>query len=242
MLYVLGLIAGFTLANQSPINAKLGSLLRSPFQSSLLSFTVGTIFLIICYVFSDQKMNPITNVAVSNPWWIWSGEFLGVIFLTSNILMFPKLGAIQTIILPIIGQVMMSLLIDTFGWFSIKPIPLTMSRLIGVCCLFIGIYIAVVLTNRSSLDNQLVHNQINSHINSWRVIVGAISALQQAINGRVGHLINSPIASAGMSFLIGTIFIFFIVLIKEHSILPPNIHILSKPKFWAHFLCFQQHF
>ncbi|MGX7051524.1 DMT family transporter [Leuconostoc palmae] len=222
MLYVLGLIAGFTLANQSPINAKLGSLLRSPFRSSLLSFTVGTIFLIICYVFSDQKMNPITNVAVSNPWWIWSGGFLGVIFLTSNILMFPKLGAIQTIILPIIGQVMMSLLIDTFGWFSIKPIPLTMSRLI-----------AVVLTNRSSLDNKLVHNQINSHINSWRVwgvIVGAISALQQAINGRVGHLINSPIASAGMSFLIGTIFIFFIVLIKEHSILPPNIHILSKPK------------
>lgn len=180
MLYILGLVAGFTLANQSPINAKLGSLLRSPFRSSLLSFIVGTLFLIICYMFSDQKMNSITNVAVSNPWWIWSGGFLGVIFLTSNILMFPKLGAIQTIILPIIGQVMMSLLIDTFGWFSIKPIPLTMSRVIGVCCLFIGIYIAVVLTNRSSLDNKLVHNQINSHINSWRVwgvIVGAISAL-----------------------------------------------------------------
>lgn len=44
MLYFIGLFAGFLLANQSPINAKLGFVLKSPLRSSLLSFTVGTFF------------------------------------------------------------------------------------------------------------------------------------------------------------------------------------------------------
>ena len=50
MLYFIGLAAGFLLANQSAINAKLGAAVRSPFRSSLISFSVGTIFLIAVFL------------------------------------------------------------------------------------------------------------------------------------------------------------------------------------------------
>lgn len=45
MLYIVGLLlGGVALANQSPINARLGAALKSPFRSSLVSFTVGFVF------------------------------------------------------------------------------------------------------------------------------------------------------------------------------------------------------
>lgn len=125
MLYFIGLAAGFLLANQSAINAKLGAAVRSPFRSSLISFTVGTIFLIAVFFGTSQHIVPIGTVLSHNPWWVWLGGILGVFFLTSNILMFPKLGAIQTIILPILGQVLMGEVIDIFGLFGAQQHPLT---------------------------------------------------------------------------------------------------------------------
>ena len=62
--------------------------------------------------------------------------------------MFPKIGAIQTIILPIVGQVLMGVIIDSFGLFGVRQVPISLIKISGVFILFIGIYIAVVLANR----------------------------------------------------------------------------------------------
>ena len=56
----------------------------------------------------------------TEPWWIWIGGALGVIYLTGNIVLFPKLGSVQTVIMPILGQIVMSMLIDNFGWFTLS--------------------------------------------------------------------------------------------------------------------------
>ena len=42
----------------------------------------------------------------SNPAWIWLGGVLRCIYLTSNVLLFPHFGAIQTVVLQILGQIL----------------------------------------------------------------------------------------------------------------------------------------
>lgn len=237
MLYIIGLIAGFILANQSPINAKLGATVKSPYISSLISFAIGTFFLIVVYLVSGQHIANLGNVANSNPWWIWIGGVLGVVYLTSNILMFPKLGAIQTIILPIVGQVLMGVIIDTFGLFGISQTPISWLKIVGVIILFIGIYIAVVLVNKSETKIERVsttENVSKTALNFWRVwgvIVGALSAIQQAINGHLGYLLGSAVASAVISFMIGTIIILVFVLIREKPFLKIRDN-LKQPPLW----------
>ena len=60
--------------------------------------------------------------AFGEPLWIWFGGLLGVVALTGNILLFPHLGAVQTVVLPIAGQIMMGVVIDHFGFFD-SPLP-----------------------------------------------------------------------------------------------------------------------
>lgn len=49
-------------------------------------------------------------------------------FLTSNVLLFPRLGAVQTVILPILGRILMGTLIDSFGWFHAMQLQMTLMR------------------------------------------------------------------------------------------------------------------
>ncbi|MDR3241234.1 MAG: DMT family transporter [Lactobacillaceae bacterium] len=240
MLYIIGLLAGFILANQSPINAKLGAIFKSPFRSSLISFLVGTVFLSLTYFISGQHANNLLTIAGQNPWWIWTGGIFGFFYLTSNILMFPKLGAIQTIILPILGQVLMGEAIDTFGLFGAERMPLGMMKIFGILALFVGIFVAVVLVNlrESKREEQIDEKgETSVELNLWRVwgvVAGALSAIQQAVNGHLGQALGSPVASSVVSFVVGTVVIFVVVLVRDKSFKPTGLSLKGQP--WWIFL------
>ena len=87
----------------------------SPFISAAISFLVGSVFLAIVSAVKSHQVFPTMTFIQSNPAWIWLGGVLGAVYLTSNVLLFPRLGAIQTVVLPILGQILMGTLIDTFG-------------------------------------------------------------------------------------------------------------------------------
>lgn len=49
---------------------------------------------------------------------MWIGGIMGVIFLTGNVIIFPKLGVVETIVIPILVQVVMALASDHFALFG----------------------------------------------------------------------------------------------------------------------------
>ena len=141
------LVGGFLLANQNPINADLRKIVGSPFLASGISNFVGSIFLGIITLVNSQTLFPSFQFVGSHPAWIWIGGVLGGIFLTSNVLLFPRLGAVQTVILPILGQILMGTLIDSFGWFHAMQLPMTLMRFLGIIITLAGVIVAVVLPN-----------------------------------------------------------------------------------------------
>ncbi|GAK30941.1 putative transporter [Weissella oryzae SG25] len=212
------MIAGFLLANQSPINADLRGIVHSPFIAAAISFIVGTVFLAVIAWIQTGQLLPSWTVLAKLPWWLWLGGVLGLIYLTSNILLFSKIGAIQTVILPMLGQIVMGIFIDTFGWFNSPVLALSFWRLAGIVTLFLGVIIAVVVPN---LGNRVV--VLNDEAKDvkiwlwqvWAVIIGGFGAIQQAINGHLGVVLASPVQATLISFGLGSILIVILAYLVE---------------------------
>ncbi|MDR2661221.1 MAG: DMT family transporter [Lactobacillaceae bacterium] len=242
MFFVIGVIAGFILALQNPINSKLGSTINSPFKASILSFTVGTITLFVVSILSGGNLISNINKALSynQPWWIWVGGIFGAFYLTSNVLLFSKIGAVQTVILPTLGMILMSTIIETFGLFYVNKIPLTVSRIVGLIVLLFGIYVAVVVANRSSktIANELLLKEKEGEIqftfwHIWGIAAGMFASIQQALNGHLGIQLGNAIQSSLISFILGTIAIILFTFIKEKNIFPEKENIVKIP-WWGY--------
>ncbi|MDR3190140.1 MAG: DMT family transporter [Lactobacillaceae bacterium] len=244
MLFILmgvALLAGFMLANQNPINADLKTVVGSPFGAATISFAVGTLFLGVLALTTEHALLPSGAFISSHPAWIWLGGLLGGVYLTSNVLLFPRLGAIQTVILPIMGQIIMGTLIDTFGWFEAASIPLSLARVLGLVILIAGVVIAIVLPTlfnheARSLEKTLTQVYAPTGLLGWRIwaiIAGMLSAMQQAINGHMGTLLHAPVQGSFLSFFIGFILILILTLVIDKRF--PSLEQLKVTKVWNWF-------
>lgn len=219
---LLGVGIGFALPLQTAINAQLRAVLSSPFRASLVSFLVGTAALWIILALNEGGIGLPDGFLQSEPWWIWLGGVFGVLFLTGNILMFPKLGGMQTVVMPILGQIIASNAIDAAGWFGVSRHPISVQRLLGIVLAFIGVALAVVIPDiRASRSRRMLNQSPDGAARSrwmWQilgVLLGMLGASQTAINGRLGSELGSALHASFISFLIGTLLLVLIVIIQE---------------------------
>ncbi|KKO86026.1 membrane protein [Corynebacterium ulcerans] len=200
MLWILlGVAAGAVIPIQTVVNTRLSASTGTPFSSSMISFCVGTLTLAVALIAATGQL-PDISAAYHAPAWIWFGGLLGVIALTANIFMFPRLGAVQTVVLPISGQIFMGLAIDHWGLFDAPQNSINPLRVAGALLVFAGV-LATVGKPKSS------KTQSGSFIHwIWRlagVSFGMLTAMQSAINGRLGAVLHSAATAALVSFSVG---------------------------------------
>lgn len=218
---LVGLFIGVWQPIQTSINSRLKLSIGSPYLASLFSFGTGTILLAVINisVYHTFVLFPL-ELFSSQPIWFWIGGAFGVVYLTSNILLFPNLGSVQTAIMPILGQILMGLLIDNYALFSSIKKPLTFIRFLGALLVLIGVIGAVAL---NTILSERKLQQVKSSVKGllfWRligIIAGMFSAAQTAINGYVGTVVNSSLKSAFLSFFVGTITLLIVVMIIRPS-------------------------
>lgn len=137
---LLAISIGGVFAVQTAINSQLRKFVISPFLASMISFIVGVIFLIVTIAVSGAPLSISVELFLSQPVYIWLGGICGALALTTNILLFPKLGSVQTSIMPILGMTLMSMLIDHYGWFNSTYYSFGLNRIIGVLLILIGVF------------------------------------------------------------------------------------------------------
>ena len=154
-------------------------------------------------------------------WWAYLGGALGIYVVLSAILVFPRIGGVQTVAIPIFGQMLMSLLIDYFGWFAMDKRPLSLINILGLIILVIGIVFTVILPDyheKKHLATAEKHMKKSGKL-FWQILAllsGFCLAIQPAVNGHLGIGISSGIQAALISFLIGTILLIAInVILKQ---------------------------
>lgn len=197
---LLGIIAGLVLPVQTLVNTRLRASTGTPFSSSLISFAVGTMTLLVIATAVTGGEFGISR-AFGEPLWIWFGGLLGVVALTGNILLFPHLGAVQTVVLPIAGQIMMGLVIDHCGLFDSPTSPLSLVRALGALVVLGGV-ISIVASPGAPTKQE----DSAMALWFWRLagfVFGCFTASQSAINGHLGQITGSPVSAALVSFSIG---------------------------------------
>ncbi|SFE30830.1 DMT family transporter [Thermophagus xiamenensis] len=137
---IIALLVGGFLSIQGSINAQLSSFLRHPLQASLTNFVVGTIVLIMLNVILRTTM-PTVNELRMVPWHLFLGGVIGAMFVTSVVLLIPKIGVTTMLAASIAGQLIVATVIDHFGYFNVAIHPVSLSRIAGIIMLIIGIFL-----------------------------------------------------------------------------------------------------
>jgi transporter family-2 protein len=125
---------GLAVAIQPSINARLAQKVGS-YESSLISFAVGTVAMLVMVMIAGR--GNLRNVADAS-WWELTGGLLGAYFVTMTIIVVPRLGSLAVMALIIAGQLTTAALLDQYGLFSLRQIPLTPVRGVGILLLCIG--------------------------------------------------------------------------------------------------------
>lgn len=213
------ILGGALLPIQTTFNSRLRESVGSPFLSSLASFAGGTLFLLVLSTVLEGSFWFSPADVTGQPTWIWAGGLLGVIGLTTNIFIFPKLGGVQSVILPITGQILMGLIIDQFGLFHAPQTSLTAPWLVGAALVLAGVLAAVLLGRRDKAPAGSAQRQGVSAPGSllgWQglaIFTGFLMALQSPINAHLGTLIGSGMKAALVSFAVGTLALLFLALV-----------------------------
>ena len=217
ILYLLtGLLIGMGLSVQTSINGRLRKSVKSPFLTSLFSFLISTIFIFVLAFIQIDSLWLSGDFITSQPVWIWLGGLFGCIFLTGNILLFPKLGAVQTVIFPVLGQITAGLLIDEFGIFHAPISQMGLHKAIGTLMVLAGMTGVVLFSHKMAPTERKDIKQNSQWF--WRLLgicTGACSTLQITINGQLGLVLHSPIHAALISFIVGSLSLFLMVCIQR---------------------------
>ena len=236
---VLNALAGALIPVQTAINSRLSGRLGAILPASLVSFAVGSAGLGLAVLATGTSV-PWAETARTQPWWIWVGGACGLVFLTLNIVLLPRIGAAATVVLPLVGQVLAGLVIDLFGAFDTDVRPLTVVRAIGGVLVIVGAALVNLVGRRvvpapdaesggtdlagtdvpdaelpdagppasdpAASTATITPTHSRPHLVLWvvGVLAGSLGAVQTAVNGRLTEVMGSGLASALVSFLVGT--------------------------------------
>ena len=211
---------------QTAANSRLRMSVGSPLVASLVSFSVGTLYLIAATLIQKGSLGIPTEVFGNLPWWAWLGGVCGLCGLTVNILIFPKLGSVQTALMPMLGQIGMGMLIDSFGWFRSTEYPFTWLRLAALTMILAGVCMVVMKKGEKSASGNLLLWQLVG------VSGGAIFAMQPPMNSLLSAELSSAVHAAFFSFLSATVVLFVIVLLRSDRQQLPQIFSSDRP-WWS---------
>ena len=76
--------------------------------------------------------------AARQPAWLWTGGALSAFIVLAITVGPPRIGVTATVGTVIAGNLVMSALIDRFGWLGNEQIALNWSRLLGIALLAVG--------------------------------------------------------------------------------------------------------
>ncbi len=131
------IVAAFFVALQTPVNSDLARVIGSNTWATIISFAVGLVVLLIYAMVTQQPLS-VKKLSTVPPY-LFSGGVLGAVFVLTIVILFPKVGAMNVVILILVGQTICSLLIDQYGWFNAPISPINTQKVLSLGLMLIAV-------------------------------------------------------------------------------------------------------
>lgn len=216
---IMGIAIGMFFPIQASISARLSSYSKTPLTASLTAFSLGTVILLIINLIVDPA-GITTGIDFSYPLYVFiGGAITGVGFNLANIILFSKLGASITTLVTVSGQMIVGILIDHFGWFSVPANPVTITTALGVVIMIFAISLA---QPKKKKDSAIASKEEKKDSKITWIILGVLAGflppLQTAINGKLRVATGSLLGATFISFFVGTIILIALILITQRRL------------------------
>ena len=194
------LLVGSLLALQAAANVQLSAAMASPFGASTLQLGIGAGLLLLLAALGGS-LGALDLLGEAEPWEL-AGGLGSALYITSGILLFPRLGAVVTVALWIAGQMLASLALDGFGWLGVEPETLGLTELAGAVAVLTGAALIVRAQVESPGSGALP--RVRAGWPALGLLAGAALPVQGAVNAELRADLDAPLAVAALSFLVAT--------------------------------------
>lgn len=220
----LGILGGIFFGIQGPVNTALGKR-TDVFQASLISFFGGMCISGIISVFlGTGDFFLLKEVKI----WQCLGGLYGVVNVCVTVAAIPVLGAALSFTLIMLGQIISGAIIDFFGLFGSLKTELSISRIYGIFIIIVGVILIYFGSIKKSEKEKKSNKWKIFFMIMFSIIAGILGAMQSPTNASLAKLIGNW-EGTFISFFVGTIALFFVVLIVNKGRLKTIKNVGIKP-------------
>jgi transporter family-2 protein len=189
------LAVGGLLALQAAANVQLSAATGSPFGAATIQLGIGAALLLAATAVAGAVSA--FGLLGEAPGWHLVGGLASALYITSGILLFPRLGALLTVGLWITGQMLASLALDGFGWLGVAREVPGVAQVAGAA--------AVILAAATIVRTDGARLGAIGERGAWLALAlgaGAALPVQGAINAQLRSDLDAPIAAGAVSFVV----------------------------------------
>lgn len=140
----LAILAGAMLPVQGVVNSQLGRHLDNLVLATLVSFIVGALTLALVFLYRiNGSVGSSLQGFRDTPPMLYVGGVLGAVYVTAVAGLIPKIGVANTMISVILGQVVLSLLLDHYGILGVEVREIGWPRIAGASLVLLGLVLVV---------------------------------------------------------------------------------------------------
>ncbi len=130
LLMGLAALAAGVIPIQATVNGRLGQLLANPLLASLVSFAGGTLAIGALLLLTTPGV-PTSPDGVRVPWYLMTGGLLGAVFVTTVLVLAPRIGIANVLAASITGQLIAALIIDHYGLMNLPQSSISFTKIAG---------------------------------------------------------------------------------------------------------------
>ncbi|MEV6218036.1 DMT family transporter [Nocardia sp. NPDC051833] len=225
------LAVGGLLALQASVNLQLGKAVGTPYGAATVQLAVSAVLLAVVAAVAGGwgALAGLGDVE----WWKLVGGIASPVYITSAILLFPRLGALASVGLFVTGQMFASIALDVGGLLGVERRPLGPGMLLGAVVVLAGIVVVI----RSQLTDGQGQTSAAARI-GWialGLVAGAVLPVQGATNAALRRALDDPFVTGLWSFVVATatIAVALIVLVITGRTPRPRLAPLRTVPWWG---------
>jgi transporter family-2 protein len=139
LIILIGLAGGIAVGLQSPLASMITQRLGM-FESVFIVHVGGALFALIPLLFyGGGKLAQWRSL----PWYALTAGIFGLIVIGAISYMIPRIGVAGAITTIVAGQLLVSVILDHFGWLGAMSRPLEPTRLLGLAVVLVGVWLTV---------------------------------------------------------------------------------------------------
>ncbi|MFI8326021.1 DMT family transporter [Streptomyces sp. NPDC085529] len=233
-LLAVALLVGCLLAVQASANLQLNSAVGTPYGASTLQLGVATA-LLAALALAAGTLGALGRLPDVPPWHLLGG-LASPLYITSGILLFPRLGALASVGLFVTGQMFASLALDLFGLLGLERQPLGAGTVLGAAAVLAGI-VVIIRGGRGAAPAGAAGLSAAART-GWLalgIVAGGVLPVQGAVNAQLRERLDAPLTVAVISFAVATFTIAVVLLVLRATgrTPAPRVAPLKKMPWWG---------